>query len=133
MKKLILSLVLILSFAFSKAQKIDSVYNADSVEYIKDIDHPVSVGKKIAVQIVFNQNLNVVFNFKDTAILFLLDVPATTEQVAPGVVIRTYMGYVSGVSYILATRTDNGVLYSVGISDYRSLSIYYIKPPEAFL
>lgn len=119
MKKLILGLALMLTFAFTQAQKIDSLYVADSALIIHDIDLGITAEAKIPT------NTSFLFKIEDKRSkleirqiellrVFVVDTIASVDHYEDARVV-VYKGTVGSVTYYLGVTTLSGKLFAVGL------------------
>ena len=116
MKRIILSLILILSFAFSNAQKTDSTYVADSSLYVYNVDigWTDSVKQKANVNFIFHKNSTVTIRDTSRTATFVVDsILDTVEE--EDTKITVYQGHIDDKGFFMGVCMYENKLFSVGL------------------
>lgn len=130
MKKILLIIILLLTFAVGKSQKMDSTYHANGRCYVENINIPQDLKEcmEIPITIVFMKTGKIFLKGPLDSTLFILEKTLDSDTIS-NKIFRSYIGTMGSYKVLLATRTDNGILYSVGVFNIQTENgfIYYIK------
>lgn len=130
MKKILLIIILLLTFAVGKSQKMDSTYHTSGRCHVENINTPKDLKNciEIPITIVFMKTGKVAFKGPVDSTTFILE-KSLDRDVVKNSTFGSYIGTMGEFDVLLATRTDNGVLYSVGVFNLLTGEgfIYYIK------
>ncbi len=130
MKKLILGIALILSFAFTKAQTMDSTYNSDTAVILKDtkVEKLDTVPRKTSI--VFYEDNTVTFTTGTKVIkaqaLGLLDI-----IVLDSITIKSFEVTTGGQFAIVGITTVNGLVRKVGFLRENGTFIVFLITKES--
>lgn len=129
MKKILLIIILLLTFAVGKSQKMDSTYHANGRCYVENVNKKeLKNCMEIPITIVFMKTGKIFFKGPIDSTLFILEKTLSRETESNST-FGSYIGTMGIHKVLLATRTDNGILYSVGVFNLQTEEgfIYYIK------
>ena len=130
MKKTILGLILILSFAFTKAQQavMDVPYFSDSTT-ISTLNDANGTTYKTKSTVTFSMpNIATIINRKDTIVA--ISEYQTDHRHSDDYCIQLYAVKVNGKDEVLGVKFLHNQLVSVGITDGESFQLIYINNPS---